>query len=466
MNPGHSPSAVRMDTIRQDLTYAVRAMRKRPGVTAVIVLSLALGIGANTAIFTIVHAVLVRELPYEDPERLAAIWLQQPAQPNVKMFATYRDFELLQQTAQSYEDVAGNNWAVGGRTLLWRGEPHFVTAIPSTHNLFSLLGVQAAHGRTFVPEDLNGGCSVVLADRFWRNDLGAEPSVVNGTIMLDDEACSVVGVMPAGFEFFPRQTEAWTLITPASALASNPMSNLAIFGRLKPGLTREAAAAEAALVHQRVGDELPAGSFARDTTLGVYDLQREFTFLAGANLRAALLMLTAAVAIVLLICCVNVAGVMLGRGAERQKSSRCGLRSARTARASSGSSSPKAPSSRGCCVRGRRACCRRRAVVPYRESDRHAGGSLGDDELASARVHGGGRRRRGAAVRRGARAQDVARRLERGAQVERRRRVRQPRRQAHGCRAVGPVDGAAHGRGVADPKHRPPHVEAALISHG
>ncbi|HZF30808.1 MAG TPA: ABC transporter permease [Gammaproteobacteria bacterium] len=306
-----------MDTLRQDLAYGLRALRSRPLLTAVIVLTLALGIGANTAIFTIVNAVLVQKLPYEEPERLTAIWLQQPSQPDVKMFATYRDLELLRETGQSFEALAGNTWAAAGRTVTWRGEPHAVTAVPSTENLFALLGVQAAQGRTFAADDLRNGCTAVLADRFWRNDLGAEPGIVGATLALDDDACTVVGVMPPTFEFFPRQTDVWTLAAPGGE--SKPLAILAIFGRLKPGVTREAAAAEAALVHQRVADELPPGNFARETTLGVFDLQGELTFLSGANLRAALLMLTAAVAMVLAICCVNVAGVLLGRGIERRK---------------------------------------------------------------------------------------------------------------------------------------------------
>ncbi|HET8697798.1 MAG TPA: hypothetical protein VFO94_09950, partial [Gammaproteobacteria bacterium] len=132
-----------MDTLRRDVAYALRSLRSRPLVTAVIVLTLALGIGANTAMFTIVDAVLVRKLPYESPERLTAIWLQPLSQPTVKMFATYRDLELLRESATSYDALAGNSWAAAGRTVLWRGEPHAVTAIPSTENLFAVLGVEA-----------------------------------------------------------------------------------------------------------------------------------------------------------------------------------------------------------------------------------------------------------------------------------------------------------------------------------
>jgi putative ABC transport system permease protein len=125
--------------------------------------------------------------------------------------------------------------------------------------------------------------------------------------------------MPASFEFFPKQTQLWTLLTPSSPLLRNPLAGVAIFARLRPGVSRAAAAAEADSVHRRIAAAMPSDSFMRGTRLGVYDLQGEFTFLAGPNLRSALLMLTAAVAMVLVICCVNVGGLLLGRGAERRR---------------------------------------------------------------------------------------------------------------------------------------------------
>ena len=308
-----------MDKVRQDIAYALRTMRRNPLATAVIVLTLAIGIGASTAVFTLVDAVLVRKLPYRDPDRLVAVWLQPKSQPDVKMFAPYRDLQALREHAESFEDVAANSWAFAGQTLMWRGEPHRVIAIPSTQNLFALLGAKAARGRTFLADDLSSGCSVVLSNRFWQNQLAGDEDVIGRGITLDGQACSVIGILPAGFEFFPKTTDAWTLITPSGPFAQNPIRGVAIFARLKPGVSREAATAEVEALHEHLGSEMPPGSFVQDTTLAAYDLQGEFTFLAGANLRLALLMLSATVAMVLLICCLNVAGVLLGRGAERQK---------------------------------------------------------------------------------------------------------------------------------------------------
>jgi len=124
----------------QDLRYAFRALCRSPLAAAVIVITLALGIGANTAIFTIVNAVLVHALPYERSDRLVAVWLRFDSQPDQKAFATYRDFEEISQSAQSYDEVAANTWAVGGRTLSWHGEPHYVTAIPRTCSRCSARG--------------------------------------------------------------------------------------------------------------------------------------------------------------------------------------------------------------------------------------------------------------------------------------------------------------------------------------
>ena len=175
-----------MDKVRQDIAYALRTMRRNPLATAVIVLTLAIGIGASTAVFTLVDAVLVRKLPYRDPDRLVAVWLQPKSQPDVKMFAPYRDLQALREHAESFEDVAANSWAFAGQTLMWRGEPHRVIAIPSTQNLFALLGAKAARGRTFLADDLSSGCSVErIFQKFFGNRSRALDNFASGDLVGD-----------------------------------------------------------------------------------------------------------------------------------------------------------------------------------------------------------------------------------------------------------------------------------------
>jgi putative ABC transport system permease protein len=308
-----------LESLHQDFRYAIRMLAKKPLFTATVIFTLAIGIGANTAIFTIVNAVLLRPLPYKDADRLAVIWGEIKQQPGSKVFASYADFQELQRNSQSFEDVAANTWASAGQTLMWRGEPYRVLAIPTSQNLFSLLGEQPLHGRTFNAEDLSNGCTVVLSHRFWQNRLGATQEIVNGTLAIDGQNCVVVGIMRPDFEFFPRATEIWTLITPNSNIAKDSNSSVAIFGRLKPGVSIIAAHAEAVNLHEGIVRQAPADSWIRETQIRVYELQSEFTFLAGPNLRLALLTLFAAVGMVLLIACVNIAGLLLSQGAERQK---------------------------------------------------------------------------------------------------------------------------------------------------
>ena len=307
-------------TLFQDLRYGWRQLKRSPGFTAVAVVTLALGIGANTAIFSIVDAVLLQPLPYKDSDRLFAVWSTEIKNPGSKLFSSYRDFEEWQAHNQSFEQLEACTWATGGQALTWHGTSLNVLAIPATQGFFSLLGVSAARGRTFAPEDLQQGCTVVLAHDLWQNRLGGPPDVVGKSLILDGRSCNVAGVMPPGFDFYPRQTSLWTLITPQSEFVRHPMDNsVGVFGRLKTGVNRNRAVAELAALHHHVLQEAPVGSWVTEVVPVIYDLQEEFTWLAGRNLRTALLVLFAAVLFVLLIACVNVANLLLGRSSERER---------------------------------------------------------------------------------------------------------------------------------------------------
>ena len=309
-----------VENLFQDLRFALRILHKSPRFTATAVLTLALGIGAATAVFSIVDAVLLRPLPYKGGARLVAVWCTELGQPGTKIFAPYRDFEQFRSESHSFEELAALTWARAGEILSWRGSPHEVLAVPASTEFFSVLGVPAAQGRTFRPEDARNGCTVVLSDSFWRSELGAAPHIIGSALTLSGKPCTVAGVMPREFEFYPKQTSLWTLITANGQFTEKPFDSVVgIFGRLKPGVTVASAQKELVELHQRVVSDSPAGSWVANIAPIVRDLREEFTWMAGRNLHIALLVLLAAVGLVLAIACLNVANLLLGRSVERER---------------------------------------------------------------------------------------------------------------------------------------------------
>jgi putative ABC transport system permease protein len=299
----------------QDFRYAWRVLSKSPGFAVIVILTLALGIGANTAVFSIVRGVLLQPLPYKDPARLVDVLDASVKDPNLsKTFATYADFEEYARHSQSFERIAFATWADAGATLTGRGSARNVLAVPVSADFFAMLGVQAARGRTFEPGDLSSDCPVVLSDSFWRNTLGGDAGIVGRSLELNHRACTILGVMPPRFEFYPRQTQLWMLFTPADP---RPREHFLVitFGRLKPGVTAAQAQAELAALHKQI----PQPEWRRDFTPAVDNLQDEFTFLAARNLRATLGLLLVAVALVLLIACLNVADLLLARSSARAR---------------------------------------------------------------------------------------------------------------------------------------------------
>ncbi len=301
--------------MKTDFQYAGRMLAKSPGFAIVAIVTLALGIGANTAVFSIIDGVLLRPLPYADADRLVLVLDRSVRDPQLtKLFSTYADYKEYLAHSRSFERFAGLSWAQGGAILTGRGRARGVVANVVTGDFFAMLGATPALGRTFSGDDLRGGCWVVLSNAFWHGTLGGDPRVVGQSLALSDRACTVVGVMPASFEVYPRQTEIWMLLTPDYPGLSDHQLLVGV-GRLKRGVSVAQAQADLAPLHRAIH----SGDTERDLTPELGPMHDLFLFLAGRNLRPTLWILLAAVGAVLLIACANIASLMLGRLASRER---------------------------------------------------------------------------------------------------------------------------------------------------
>jgi len=299
-----------------DVAYAARALRHNPGFAAIAILLMALGIGANALVFSLVDELLLRPLPFRDPARLMAIW-ETTHNWDPKVFACYRDVEAFDGQSRSFDGIAGWQWVE--YTLTGRGNPRRALGEAVTPRFFEILGVPAAEGRTFSPSDLNGPPLVVLSDAGWKSLFGGAPGAVGQPLTLDGRAYTVAGIMPRGFEFYPRQAQFWTLIAPGNVehLGGAKFHSMGTIGRLRAGVSMAAAESEIAALRAALEksdpDSLPhAGAMVRG-------LQQELTWLAGRGLRSGLWVMFGAVAFVLLIACANVANLLAARALERRR---------------------------------------------------------------------------------------------------------------------------------------------------
>jgi putative ABC transport system permease protein len=304
-----------MDYLARHIRFAWRQALKNPGFTGIVILTLGLGLGAATMIFNMVDAILLRPLPFQDQDRLVAVWSQNRLHRQDLIEVSLQDYEKWRLRNRVFTDLALASTAEIDLTLAGPEDPRHVRARLVTANFFRLLGVRALHGRTFLPgrDDRPEARTALLSHGLWQSRFGGDPGAVGRTLSLDGLSYTVVGVMPASFDY-PAGTEIWTNI---SDLASSPESHaLRIFqavGRLKPGIGLEEAQRDMLRVSTALSREFPRSY--RGSAALLNPLPREIL----GDTRPALLLLLGAVGLLLLIACANVAGLFLAQAAARQK---------------------------------------------------------------------------------------------------------------------------------------------------
>lgn len=305
-----------MRTMLQDVRYGARMLLKNPGFTFVAVLVLALGIGANTALFSVVNGVLLRPLPYSDPERIVTLWERNERDGIMRDDVSPANFLDWQERATAFSEIAfANPFSfdyTGG------DEPEVLHNALVSRGFFQILGTNALHGRTFLPEEYEAGKSqvVVLGHGLWQRRFGGDPKIVGRTLTLDDKPYTVVGVMPPEFRLhlFDKPEEMWSpQVLTEDLRRQRKATYLKVIARLKPGATVEGARAEMDGIAARLGEEHPSTN--QGVGITTITLPEQMT---GAW-RPALLVLLGAVGFVLLIACANVASLLLARGAARER---------------------------------------------------------------------------------------------------------------------------------------------------
>src|SRR5882762_5342263 len=310
-----------VETIWRDIRYSLRTLRKNPVFAATAILTLALGIGGNTAIFTVIHAVLLKPLEYRDPDRLVYMSLNSPKQARELPFSLQR-YEETRKTAQSYTDVGSYLRTPENVTLSGGGEPEALKAARVSANFLEFLGIQPAAGRSFLEEeDTPGGPPVAMISAgLWRRRFGGDPLLVGTTTTIDSTPYTIIGVLPEGFAFpFPRmdvwltKPSEWSFVPPRSWKS---ITTQVAFARLRPRISLEQARAEMEVVNRQYTRAHPE---RQDAETGITVRVEWWKDRVVSNVRPMLWILFGAVGFVLLIACANLASLLLARASSRSR---------------------------------------------------------------------------------------------------------------------------------------------------
>jgi len=296
--------------LTQDLKHSIRMFSTRPGFTAVVVLTLAISISATTVVFSVVNALLLRSLPYSNPQQLVMLW--GVFKSNNKAHASAANFRDWQQQNRSFQSLAAYDTQ---RMNLIADRPESVDAALVSANLFPLLGVPPVQGRGFQTEDEQPANNhvAIISEGLWQRRFGSDPAAIGKTLLLDGEGYQVVGVMPAGFSF-PEKIDLWVPLTfVPEELADRSYNHLVVVGRLRPGVDLRQAQSEMTALTDAQAKQYPNENAGRGMHLVTFQED-----LVG-DIRMALFILAGAVVFVLLIACTNVANLLLARAATRQK---------------------------------------------------------------------------------------------------------------------------------------------------
>jgi putative ABC transport system permease protein len=299
------------ESLLQDLRYTLRMLVKAPGFTAVALLTLALGIGGNTAIFSVIDAVLLRPLPFQNPDRLVTLWESNPQQEMDRAAVSPPNYVDWSTQSQTLEHIAAYRY--WGFVLTGGGEPERIIGARMSASLLSLLGVKPILGRTFLPEEDRFGSNpvVLVHEGLWRSRFGAAPDLIGRSLTLNGGSYTVVGILPSDLKL--PDAELWVpLALEPYAMMQRGSRALTVLAGLKPGVTLTQARAEMHTIARRLQRQNPEANAGWDVT--ILPLHEEMV----AHIRPALLVLGAAVAFILLIACANLANLLLARATTRE----------------------------------------------------------------------------------------------------------------------------------------------------